>query len=179
MSDKCPHCNHPAHGGLCGYALTETFRDDVGWYEPPTGAVITEIVGTCKCIGIPMYAAVEDAIWQALDSEQAMPHSGVNPNFVVPEFLRLLNEAGYAIVKMPTVAFKGPLDTDHSMLRTAAERAEGAKYIVGGSNVGRAVGQVLRAVAEQMDQKHCAPVQKTTITEAIESGQGPDGQLID
>jgi hypothetical protein len=30
-------------------------------------------------------------------SEQAMPHSGVDPAFVVPEFLRLLNEAGYTV----------------------------------------------------------------------------------
>jgi hypothetical protein len=45
----------------------------------------------------PLHAAIEDAIWQALDSEQGMPHSGVDPAFVVPEFLRLLHEAGYTI----------------------------------------------------------------------------------
>lgn len=41
--------------------------------------------------------ALEDAIWQALDSEQGLPHSGVDPAFVIPEFLRLLNEAGYTV----------------------------------------------------------------------------------
>ena len=45
----------------------------------------------------PLHEAIEDAIWQALDSEQAMPHSGVDPSFVVPEFLRLLAEAGYTV----------------------------------------------------------------------------------
>jgi hypothetical protein len=43
-----------------------------------------------------LYAAIEDAIWQAFDSEQAMPHSGVDA-FVVPEFLRLLAASGYTI----------------------------------------------------------------------------------
>jgi hypothetical protein len=45
----------------------------------------------------PLYGVIEDAIWQALDSEQGMPHSGVDPAYVVPEFLRLLAEAGYTI----------------------------------------------------------------------------------
>lgn len=45
----------------------------------------------------PLYAAIEDAIWLALDSEQAMPHSGVDADFVVPEFLRLLDESGYTV----------------------------------------------------------------------------------
>lgn len=44
-----------------------------------------------------LHEAIEDAIWQALDSEQAMPHSGVDPAYVVPEFLRLLVEAGYTV----------------------------------------------------------------------------------
>jgi hypothetical protein len=45
----------------------------------------------------PLYEVIEDAIWQALDSEQAMPHSGVDPSYVVSEFLRLLAEAGYTV----------------------------------------------------------------------------------
>jgi hypothetical protein len=45
----------------------------------------------------PLYAVLEDAIWQALDSEQGMPHSGVDPAYVIPEFLRLLDEAGYTV----------------------------------------------------------------------------------
>lgn len=48
-------------------------------------------------MGEPLYAVIEDAIWRALDSEQGMPHSGVDPSYVIPEFLRLLNEAGYAV----------------------------------------------------------------------------------
>lgn len=46
----------------------------------------------------PLYGAIEDAIWQALHSEQAMPHSGVDPSYVIPEFLRLLHEAGYTVI---------------------------------------------------------------------------------
>ena len=49
----------------------------------------------------PLYAVLEDAIWQALDSEQGMPHSGVDPVYVIPEFLRLLDEAGYTITPKP------------------------------------------------------------------------------
>jgi hypothetical protein len=45
----------------------------------------------------PLYDVLEDAIWQALDSEQGMPHSGVDASYVIPEFLRLLNEAGYTV----------------------------------------------------------------------------------
>jgi hypothetical protein len=45
----------------------------------------------------PLYGVIEDAIWQALDGEQAMPHSGVDPSYVVPEFLRLLAVAGYTV----------------------------------------------------------------------------------
>jgi hypothetical protein len=47
--------------------------------------------------GEPLYAVLENAIWQALDSEQGMPHSGVDPAYVIPEFLRLLDEAGYTV----------------------------------------------------------------------------------
>lgn len=50
----------------------------------------------------PLHAAIEDAIWQALDSEQGMPHSGVDPAYVVPEFLRLLSGAGYVVIRGDT-----------------------------------------------------------------------------
>lgn len=62
-----------------------------------------------------------------------------------------LRGAGYAVVRVPDVAFKGPHDTNGSMLITAAEKAESARYPVGGSNVGRAVAQVLREVAAAAD----------------------------
>lgn len=62
-----------------------------------------------------------------------------------------LRKAGYAIVRVPDIAFKGPHDTNGSMLITAAEKAESARYPVGGSNVGRAVAQVLREVAAAAD----------------------------
>jgi hypothetical protein len=47
---KCRECNHPApHGIPCGYAITETWRDDVGFAGPPSGLERTEIVSTCHC----------------------------------------------------------------------------------------------------------------------------------
>ena len=61
---------------------------------------------------------------------------------------------GYVIVRAPWIYFKGPYDTDASMLLIAAEKAESARYPVGGSNVGRAVGQLLRDVAQQMKDHH-------------------------
>ena len=63
------------------------------------------------------------------------------------DVLYALGEADFAVVPIPTVAFKGPHDTDASMFRTAADKAESARYPVGGSNVGAAVAAVLRAVA--------------------------------
>lgn len=62
-----------------------------------------------------------------------------------------LRAAGYAVVRVPDIAHKGPHDTNGSMLITAAEKAESARYPVGGSNVGRAVAQVLREVAAAAD----------------------------
>lgn len=62
-----------------------------------------------------------------------------------------LRNAGFAIVRVPNIAFKGPRDTNGTMLLTAAEKAESARYPVGGSNVGAAVAQVLREVAAAAD----------------------------
>lgn len=61
--------------------------------------------------------------------------------------LNALKDAGYAVVKVPVVAFKAPRDSDASLLRSAAGKAEKC-YPVGGSNVGHAVSQILLAVAD-------------------------------
>lgn len=68
------------------------------------------------------------------------------PRHVIAE----LREAGYAVVRVPDIAFKSPYDTNGSMLISAADNAERC-YPVGGSNVGRAVAQVLREVAAAAD----------------------------
>ncbi|MDP7706819.1 hypothetical protein [Mycobacterium sp. TY815] len=68
-----------------------------------------------------------------------------------------LRTAGYAIVRVPDIACRGPHDTNGTMLLTAAEKAESARYPVGGSNVGRAVAQVLREVAAASDQQTYLP----------------------
>lgn len=73
--------------------------------------------------------------------------SGAEPGAVIAA----LRDAGYAVVRVPDIAHKGPHDTNGSMLITAADKAESARYPVGGSNVGRAVAQVLREVAAAAD----------------------------
>ena len=60
--------------------------------------------------------------------------------------LAALRSAGYAVVHAPAIQYKGLCDTDASLLRGAATRAEGG-YPVGGSNVTRAVVKILLAVA--------------------------------
>lgn len=54
----------------------------------------------------------------------------------------------YAVVRVPSIAFKGPFDTDVSVLEDAADRIEGGFY-PGGSHTAVAVVQVLRDVASQ------------------------------
>lgn len=70
---------------------------------------------------------------------------------IADEAISDLRQAGYAIVRVPDIAFKGPHDTNGSMLLTAADKAESGRYPVGGSNVGRAVAHVLREVAAAAD----------------------------
>lgn len=59
-----------------------------------------------------LHDALEDAIWQALDSEQGMPHSGVDPDYVIPEFLRLLADAGYTITPISGLRLETRLGQD-------------------------------------------------------------------
>lgn len=63
-----------------------------------------------------------------------------------------LHAARYAIVTVPSIPFKGPNDTDVSLLRGAAARAEGG-YPVGGGNVSRAVAKLLLAVADEAENE--------------------------
>jgi hypothetical protein len=44
-------CSHGHHDGPCGYRYTETVRDDVGIFAPPTGIVRDILVGVCQCQG--------------------------------------------------------------------------------------------------------------------------------
>lgn len=66
--------------------------------------------------------------------------------------LTALPAAGYAVVPLPSISFKGPNDTDASLLRGAAAKAE-AGYPVGGSNVSRAVALILMAVADDAEAR--------------------------
>jgi hypothetical protein len=64
----------------------------------------------------------------------------------VDQLVAAVTAAGLAVIQLPTVAFKGPRDTDASLLRGAARKAE-TGYPVGGSNVGRAVAEILLQAA--------------------------------
>lgn len=80
-------------------------------------------------------------------------HPGCPPEYLPAlsrDILYALKQARIAVVEVPVVAHKGPNDTDASVLLTAAAKAESAQYPVGGSNVGRAVGVLLRAVSESI-----------------------------
>lgn len=44
-------CNHGNHVGPCGFKYTETIRDDVGFFHPPSGITRTMLVGVCDCVG--------------------------------------------------------------------------------------------------------------------------------
>lgn len=88
----------------------------------------------------------EKAIADALDEAWRHDATGADAH----DIISALRTAGYAIVRVPDIAFKGPHDTNGTMLLTAANKAE-ACYPVGGSNVGHAVGRVLREVAAAAD----------------------------
>ena len=62
-----------------------------------------------------------------------------------------LRAAGYAVIELPCVAYKGPLDTDANFFRQVADRMDDpARRIdyLSGSNVRRAVRQLLYRAAE-------------------------------
>lgn len=61
--------------------------------------------------------------------------------------LSALKASGYAVVKVPAVAHKGPHDTDASMYVEAARRLDDG-YGIGGGNLTRAVAKLLRLVSE-------------------------------
>lgn len=99
-SPGCCHCScRRRRGECCGPRLA-----DIVTVLPPRGhalhnlAILQQTYIVEEMSERPLYGVIEDAIWQALDSEQGMPHSGVDPAYVIPEFLRLLHAAGYAVV---------------------------------------------------------------------------------
>ncbi|MCZ4557946.1 hypothetical protein O4215_20505 [Rhodococcus maanshanensis] len=60
-----------------------------------------------------------------------------------------LAAAGIVCVEVPSVAYKGPLDTDASAFRQVAKNLDEG-YPAGGSNVCRAVSGLLRNVADAL-----------------------------
>lgn len=61
-------------------------------------------------------------------------------------FLDALKANGYAVVPIPSVLHKGPHDTDSTMYAAAADRLD-RNYGVGGSNLRRAISQLLKYVS--------------------------------
>lgn len=69
--------------------------------------------------------------------------------------LEELAAAGYAVVELPTVAHKGPHDTDAKFFRQVADRMERATVRVdylSGNNVRNAVRQLLYRAADAAEQ---------------------------
>lgn len=67
-----------------------------------------------------------------------------------------LKAAGYTVIKLPTVAHKGPHDTDVKFFRQVADRMEWpSKRIdyLGGSNVRQAVRSLLCAAADALEAR--------------------------
>lgn len=60
--------------------------------------------------------------------------------------LEELKANGYAVVPIPSVLHKGPHDTDSTMYAAAADRLD-RNYGVGGSNLRRAISQLLKYVS--------------------------------
>lgn len=60
--------------------------------------------------------------------------------------LKALKANGYAVVPIPSVLHKGPHDTDSTMYAAAADRLD-RNYGVGGSNLRRAISQLLKYVS--------------------------------
>jgi hypothetical protein len=65
--------------------------------------------------------------------------------------LDALKRSGYAVVELPTVAHKGPNDTDASMFRRAAKNLEDGRYI-GGGNLQAAIIRLLRSAADAAER---------------------------
>lgn len=65
------------------------------------------------------------------------------------DVLAALAAAGFAVVRVPSVAYKGPNDTDASAFLMVAERLD-RNYPAGGSNVRHAVSTLLRRVAASL-----------------------------
>lgn len=68
--------------------------------------------------------------------------------------LAALRAEGYAVIKLPTVAYKGPHDTDAKFFRQVADRLEMGRRTgeVGGSNVRAAVSELLRNAAAEAEK---------------------------
>lgn len=89
-----------------------------------------------------------DTICQSLAGDRYHPEEWIE---TAQSIIDALRGDGYAIVNVPDIPFKGPRDTNGSLLIGAADKAESARYPVGGSGVGAAVAQVLREVAAAAD----------------------------
>ncbi|KAB7761783.1 hypothetical protein [Mycolicibacterium mucogenicum] len=81
------------------------------------------------------------------------PGCGYEPLIKLEDLKAALAPAGYAVIKLPTVAFKGPHDTDAKFFRQVADRLEdGRSSYVGGGNVRAAVSALLRAAAAEAEK---------------------------
>ncbi|ORL77818.1 hypothetical protein A5N75_08280 [Prescottella equi] len=84
-----------------------------------------------------------------------------------------LTNAGKVVVDVPSVAHKGPFDTDASFFRQVAENLDRDLY-AGGSNVRRAVSALLRNVAAALtDDRRTTSEIRLAAARVAEGGDQP------
>lgn len=94
--------------------------------------------------------AIETAIHDA--PHPFTPYTTV-ADAAISAHLEALKAEGYVVLKLPTVAYKGPGCTDAKFFRQVADRLEDRRSgYVGGSNVRAAVSKLLRAAAMKAEE---------------------------
>ncbi|QRY48120.1 hypothetical protein JVX93_15825 [Mycolicibacterium boenickei] len=82
---------------------------------------------------------------------------GYEPVAKVEEVKAALKAAGLGVIELPSVAHKGPHDTDAKFFRQVADRIEdGGGRELGGSNVRQAVRDLLYRAADAAEPAQCS-----------------------
>lgn len=88
---------------------------------------------------------IADELWQQVD---ALGYRG-RADDLAAHVVAALTNAGKVVVDVPSVAHKGPFDTDAAFFRQVAQNLDHDLY-AGGSNVRHAVSTLLRNVADAL-----------------------------
>lgn len=83
------------------------------------------------------------------------PGCGYEPLAKLADITDALQAAGYAVIELPSVAYKGPNDTDAMFFRQVADRMETPSRVdfLSGSNVRAAVRTLLYRAADAAERR--------------------------